>query len=1122
MAKAPEDRYQSAGELGDALLAAAGAKTAAGATVATGATPAQPTVKRSRATLIAGEMRCRQCGLKSPPGMRFCGACGGALEDGPVAVVSAADDDSAQRRHMTVMFCDLVGSTPLAESLDPEDFREVLTGYQQACVRAIERFDGFTARYVGDGLVVYFGYPRAHEDDAQRAVHAALGILDELGPLNSRLREQRDLSLQVRIGIHTGVVVAGEMGAGETRAQHDIVGEMPHIAARLESIAPPGSVVISDATYELVDGYFETESLGEKELKGISRPIGVHRVVRATGVVGRLEVTGGRRLSPVVGRDDELAQLAELWGQVEAGRGAVAHVTGEAGIGKSRLVRALSEMIGEQVGSEQVWQCSAHYGSTALYPVIRLLERLLGIERTETAEHQLGLIDQAAADAALDPVEAGPLLADLLSVRGASMDVGESLSPRDARTAILRVLESLLVTDTNRHPLLFVVEDVQWADPTTLELLGRIAPRLRGLPVLCVLTFRPEFEPPRTLRAPALEIELGPLTSDQVRALATAASQTELEPDVLDRVDSAADGVPLFVEEMLKVLEQGNGAVVPPTLEGLLTERLDRLPDLSDVIDKAAILGREFDRKLLGALDPRADTDLDGALAQLAEQDVLRVWDGGGSRFEFTHALLQEAAYERILRRRRRALHSRVAGTLVTSFAEVAEREPEVVAHHWSCAAEPEKAIRFWHAAGRRALERAAYLEAAEHFRRGLEALDAAGSDSGDDLEREDFLTHLAASLQAGRGYAAPGVEDAYARARAACERAGNDDRLVLVTRGQWMFHLLRGQYGDALELADEMLALGERGDRPVHLAEGHLYRGLVHMYLANFDLAREHLNEAFTRYERPDRSDLIYEAQGDTGVGALAYLSLVLWNLGYAGEARERSDLSIERAGLVGGPVTRAQAWGMRSFLHLSRLELPELAHWVDKTRAHSIDNDIGYWRAVSSLLAAWLRGRAGELELGTARLEESLDVYVGSGSRLGLPHLQILLADLRLVAGDRRGALDVLRVGEEYIEESGERFSESELFRFKARALMTGDTPDPGAATAAYEAAIAAAHEQNAKLLELRAATRLTELQHATGQAGTVIDRVVALCEWFGPESELVDVVRARNLVASESVAR
>jgi class 3 adenylate cyclase/predicted ATPase len=1063
--------------------------------------------------------------------MRFCGACGGPLGDAPVVAPPADGHEGAQRRHMTAMFCDIVESTPLAESLDPEDFREVLRAYRLACARAIDRFDGYTADYVGDGVVGFFGYPRAHEDDAHRAVHAALGILDGLPALNLHLGDAYGIAIQVRIGLHTGVVVAGETDVGDPRSQIDVVGRMPHIAARLQAVAPPGSVVISDATRDLVDGWFETEPLGDKELKGVSRPLGVHRVLRFTGAVGRLDAAVARRLTPVVGRERELARLAEVWQGAEAGRGAVVHVRGEAGIGKSRLVHALGERGLAPAGAEQTWQCSPHHRSTALYPVVRLLERMLDIDRTSAVEDQLMVLARAASDAGLEPLDAVPLLADLLSVPG-DRDAAPGLTPLDARTALLRTLEALLVADPARHPLLLVVEDLHWADPTTVELLGRIIGGLPGLPVLCLLTFRPEFEPPWTHRRPVVEIDLGPLSSSEVRAMATAASDTALAPEVLEWVEAATDGVPLFVEEMVKMLghdgepdiagDAPDGPVVPPTLEGLLTERLDRLPDLGGVIDVAAVLGREFDGSLLGALEPLPGADLEPALVQLAAQDVLRPVGGAPSRYEFSHALLQEAAYGRILRRRRRALHGRVADTLVRSFADVAEREPELVAHHWTCAARPEGAMPYWRAAGSRALERAAYLEAAEHFRRGLEALDERGPHPGDDAGRVDLLTHLAASLQAGRGYAAAGVDDAYARARVACERVRDDDRLVSVIRGQWMFHLLRGQYATAIELGEEMLALGERDEHPVRLAEGYLYRGLVHMYLGNFDRARELLGEAFRRYRRPARFDQIYEAQGDTGVGALAYHALVLWNLGHADESRSRSDLSLQRAVRVGGPVTRAQAWGMRSILHLSRAEPAELGRWVERTRAHSVDHDIGYWRTVSTLLGGWLQGRAGDLEGGTARLEESLDAYLAAGNRLSLPHFQILQADLRLAAGDRRGALDLLDAGEAHIEETGERFSESELFRFRARVLMAGDDPDPQGATAAYERAVRTAREQNARLLELRAATRLAAHQLQLGETPTALDRVAALCEWFAPAPELPDVARARALLASAPMAR
>src|ERR1700761_6442549 len=505
-------------------------------------------------------MICANCRTENPDGMRFCGGCGTPLPDAGAA--PGHGPNAAHRRHMTVMFCDIVGSTPLAETLDPEDFREILTGYQEASARAPDRFHGYTARYAGDGIVVYFGYPQAREDSAECAVHAGLAMLEELDELNLGLRDQHGLSLRVRIGIHTGMVVAGEMGVGETRERMAIVGETPHIAARLESIAAPQTVVISDATRDLVEGYFVTESLGAQQLKGVSRLIGVHRVLRATGAVGRLEVAGERRLTPLVGRDHELARLAQAWQQVKRGQGAVVHLTGEAGIGKSRIVRELLDRLSPQVGEAQIWRCSPHHQGTTLHPVIRHLERLLALDAGRPAAEKMAILSEAVQGAGLEPSDAVPILAGLLAIRGELGEPTGQLTPRDVRTATLRILEALLIANPARHPLLLVVEDVHWPDPTTVELLHRLVADLAHLPVLCLLTFRPEFAPPWLLSTPVLQSDLGPLSSENVRALAAWASVEPLDPAVLEWVDSTADGVPLFVEETLKMLEHA-GQLTP-------------------------------------------------------------------------------------------------------------------------------------------------------------------------------------------------------------------------------------------------------------------------------------------------------------------------------------------------------------------------------------------------------------------------------------------------------------------------------------------------------------------------------------------------------------------------------
>ena len=1042
--------------------------------------------------------------------------------------LSSARTDLArhgQRRQITVLFTDLVGSTPLAGRLDPEDFHELLISYQQLAQQAIERYGGYTAQLLGDGVVACFGYPRAHEDDAQRAVYAGLAILEGLDDLNPELRTRFDATLQVRIGCHTGVVVAGAMEAGSGRDEFAMVGETPHIAARLQGVADPGSVVVSDVTHALIHGYFETEPLGEQTLAGVARPIPVHRVLRPTGAEARLDPVGLTRLTPFVGRTMEMEMLAGAWRGVREGRGGLVQLSGEPGIGKSRLVHALAERLGADLAVTQRWQCSRHHQTTMLHPVIRMLESRFELKRGEREEEQLESVRAAMLGVGLDPDETLPLLVDLLALGGAA-GRERSTDAQEERTSLLRILQSLLVSDPDQHPMLLAIEDVQWADPTTMELLWRVVNELPGLPVLCVVTHRQNFSWPWR-RQPGIQIELGPLPGEQVRELVSAATDAGLDEDVLEQVCAAAEGIPLFVEEMLKMLALDRPAeatglapaerAVPATLHGLLAERLDALSesDLSDVLDVAAVLGREFDGELLQAVEPAAPA-LGPALGKLAAHEILRPLGGTPVRWEFSHALLHDAAYSRVLRRRRQELHARVAHALVADFPARAEREPELVAYHFSCAAAPREAARYWHAAGIRALERAAFVEAAEHFRRGLEALAEAPSEPDTEDRRADFLTHLGAALQAGHGYAAPGVEEAYAPARARWQAIGDDERLSAVIRGQWMFHLVAADYDSAYELAEEMLSLAAQRFPDASLAEGHLYAGMVHMYRGGLQLAREHLEQAIPASQRPEHVAQVYEAQGHTVAGAHAYLASVLSIMGLEAESRVHSDRSLELAERIDRPVTRAQVWFMRAILHLGRAEAGEFGEWVAKVHAYSVDRNIRYWRTLSSAYSNWGRAMAADRQEGIARLQESIDSYLKSGARLGLVNLYVLLADLQLATGAKSAALEAIALAEEQMARSGERLNEVELLRCKARALIAEPRPAPGAAIAEFQRAVDAAERQGARLPQLRALGQLiTERRRAGEDASADEWRLAELCEHFPADSELRDLRRARAIL-------
>jgi class 3 adenylate cyclase/predicted ATPase len=1063
--------------------------------------------------------QCPSCGLANAAGMWFCGRCGAALVDTPDGHVAAPG--SAERRYLTVMFCDLVGSTPLAESLDPEDLRDVLVAYQDACALAIERYGGHTAQYLGDGVLAYFGYPRAHEDDPQRAVHAALAILAAVSDVNSGPIQRFDVSLHLRIAVHSGIVVAGEMGGRNSR-DFQVVGETLNIAARLQDIAATDTVIVSDATHRMIDGFFDTEALGPVQLKGVSRAIQAHRVVRSSGLVNRLELAD-RGITPLVGRNAELGALINCWKAAATGRGAVVHICGQPGIGKSRIARALQDQL-PAVSKASVWQCSAYHASSALYPVITFLERDLGLDRSAPVSEQLLLLEAALAETGLPPDDSR-WLAHVLSV---PMPEAEGpLASLDARAATLRVLESVLVANPARHPLLLVVEDLHWADPTTVELLGRIVARVSTIPVLAVFTFRPDFDAPWLDAADVVSLPLGHLPPAEMDRMITAATEGMAIPaDTLALVVESSDGVPLFAEEMIKMLatphdagaggaeaSTGAGLAVPETLQGLLTMRLDALGAAREAAQLAAVLGREFAAELFYAIG--AHDDPATSLDRLVAHGIVRPVDGGHDRYEFSHALLHEAAYGSMLRRQRQEHHMAAARALSVGSTPLADRQPELVAHHYSQAGAHADAVHHWREAGLRAMAGAAFIEAADHFSRGVSDIEHLASSDERDRTLVELLTYLGACRQAGHGYAATGVDEIYARARSVCGRVGSLTQLLSVIRGQYLFHCVHADYAIGLDLANEMLSMGRLNDDRRTLVEAHLYGGLAHMYLANFAPSRSHFEQAIELYWQPDRPEPIYQALGDAGPMALAYLASVLWTTGHPEESLVRSDESLALAEELAEPMTLAQTWGMRALLHGARHEFADMARWADRTHTFAADRGIAYWLHLSALLRHSARARTEGLGEGIERVSESLDDYTATGARLGLPDFLLVLASLHLAAGDPGEAMKVIERAEQHIAATGERYSYSFVLRAKGDVLLALDPGDPGPPEACYRDAIAVARAQGARLPELRAATSLMRLRRDEGDIGDARDALLTCCASFSA-SDIDDVRRARALLA------
>ena len=767
----------------------------------------------------------------------------------------------AERRQLTVLFCDLVDSTVLASQLDPEELREVVRAYQEACAKVIARFEGHIAQYLGDGLLVYFGYPLAHEDDAQRAVRAGLGIVEALGQLNTRLTRERGVHLAVRLGIHTGLVVVGEVGGG-TRQEQLALGETPNLAARLQGIAAPNTLVVSAATLQLLGGFFTYQSLGTSVLKGLAQPIEVYQVLHESMARSRLEAAGSTGLTPLVGREQEVALLRERWAQVKEGLGQVVLLSGEAGIGKSRLVQVLKE----QVATEpQAWltpcQCSPYYQNTALYPLIDLLERVvLRFDREESPQQKLSKLEGHLVQYGFPLAEAVPLYASLLSIPLTADYAPLPMSPEQQKQKTLQALLTTLLRIAAQQPVLFVMEDLHWVDPSTLEFLSLLVDQGPTARVLALFTFRPDFSPPWTGRSHLTQVTLPRLPRRQAAEMAGRVAHSKTLPaEVMEQVVARTDGVPLFVEELTKmVLESGllqereeryelTGPLpplaIPTTLHDSLMARLDRLATVKALAQLGATLGREFSYALLQAVSPWDEGTLRRGLHQLVEAEFL--YQQGlppEATYLFKHALIQETAYQSLLRSTRQQYHQRIAQVLEARFPESCETQPELLAHHYTEAGLAEQAIGYWQRAGQQASDRSANVEAISHFTTGIELLKTLPETPERTQHALSLYIGLGTALWMTKGHAAPEVEHAYTQAYVLCQQVGETPQLAQVLHGLWRFYNTRGQLHTAQEFGETLLRLAQRAPDPALAVLAHYALGATWFYLGALQAARQHL----------------------------------------------------------------------------------------------------------------------------------------------------------------------------------------------------------------------------------------------------------------------------------------
>lgn len=1070
---------------------------------------------------------CPQCGNQVAADARFCSSCGTKLADAaPPPRHSTSDGMRAERRQLTVMFCDIAGSTKLSEQLDPEDLMEIVRRYQQMCAEVIERFGGSIAQYLGDGLLVYFGYPTAYENAPERAARAGLGILEGLDTLNESLRREHGIALKVRMGIHTGLVVIGEVGGGAKREQL-AVGDTANIAARLEGLAEPNSGVVSEATRILIEGLVETESLGAQELKGIAAPMEIHRLLRLSAARHRLE--GAQHLAPFVGRKTEMAALTGQWEGAEQGKGGAALLVAEAGVGKSRMIRAFKDAVAERRHRLYEAYCSPFYSSSVLHPIVEMLRVEARIDRDDPPQAALAklqgwLSTQPSADDAL------PLLATLLEIPPEAGYEALALSPQARKLRTIEALLQTLLPAADGPPVLLVLEDVHWVDPSTLDLVGQLIARLPDSRAMLLTTARPTFESPWADIEHVHELRLTPFGQDDTRELVLAMTEGQNLPDrVLHQLVDRTDGIPLFVEELTRMLmdagqlDDTKGSAIPTTLHDSLMARLDRIdPVARKVAQLGSTIGRAFEHSLLERIFTGDPQELQRGIDELHEAQLVFTKSGthgDGAIYIFKHALIQDAAYESLLKRTRQEYHGRIAVALREGESGFTEVAPELLAQHLEEAGrgQLEEAVRQWLAAGERAQASSSNQEAVSHLERGLKLVPML-PETPERLHLEvGLLSKLGTALSALKGYAAEEVEQAYARANTLCEQLEQTSERFWVLWGLWAFYLVQGTHQKGVGFAEKMLELATEQDSEELLLEAHFTLGLSGFFMGD-DLAtaREHLDWVVSRYDEERHHEQAFLTGQSVGVTARSVAAFVCFQLGEVEVAVEHHQQALALSERLDHTYSRAYALGCAAWFQLYMRDYAAAQRFAGEALALSQEQSFGWWLVWGMILGG--SAASGLREDGAAAtIEQGLGLWRPTGSGFAVPYFLGLLSDARRGEGEHEIAAPLLEEARTLAEESRERFFAAELRRLQGEQLLhrSDDAKTMSQAEAAFREALDTAGQQGARSWQLRAATSLARLllrQERGDEARQVLAEVLS---GFGDGSPNADVRDARALL-------
>ena len=1087
----------------------------------------------------AQALTCVGCGHANAAGSRFCVQCGAKLGEAAAAAASASPapaaaaaappvgraGTSAERRQLTVMFCDLVGSTALSTRLDPEDLREVIAAYHKCAAGVVTRFGGYVAKYMGDGVLVYFGYPEAHEADAENAVRAALALVDAVA------RAFEATQHQVRIGIATGLVVVGELvGAGEAQ-ERNVVGETPNLAARLQSAAAPNTVVIDATTRRLASDGFDYEVIAPAALKGFQEPVGAWRVLRERTIASRFEALRASSRTPLIGREEEMELLRRRWQQIKAGEGRVVLLAGEPGIGKSRLTAALEDELKNEAHVCLRYFCQPHHQGSALQPILAQLQHVAGFRPNDTPpERRVKLQNLLAAGAGRAGADI-ELFAELMGLaEGRSAEVTD---PQRKRRRVLAALIERLEALAQRGPVLMVFEDVHWADPTSLELLTLAVERIQSLPILLVITYRPDYQAPWAGQSHVTMRTLNRLSQrERATLVAHITGGKALPPQLLDQIVERTDGVPLFVEELTKavleseqlhvdrdryVLDQPmQQLAIPTTLQASLMARVDRLGSAREVLQVGAAIGREFSYEVLAAVAGLPDAVLQDALIRLTEAELLSLrGTPPNAIYSFKHALVQDAAYSAMLRARRQQLHSAIALVLEKRFPEVVNTAPELVAQQFERAGQSEKAVQYWRQAGDRDLRRFAMKESIAHYSDALRLVMAMPeSQLRDGLELTVRLgLGLAQQIAMGPMAKEPALN--YQRALALSHALPDRGReRYLATWGVWFHETMTGRTAEAYRRADDLLAIARELDNPSFLMEAYHARAPMQLRMGNWLAIKEAAQEVIRTYDRERHRDHAYYFGGhDARVCAQSFYALSLWGLGFPDQAERMAWQCIEDARDLGHVFSLSHALNMGGLTLILLNDVNACRVVADELYPLAERNKFPWPLTYARFVKSWLLSLESDPRAGIEQMIKVTDEMDWSVLQL---ILLTSVAERQMRAGQLDGALTML--GRAMNAGHGQQapYYEAEIIRLRGEVLLAQSPSNAAEAEAGFREAIKLAAQQSCRALELRAATSLARLLRDRSRRTEARDVLAPIYGAFVEGFDKPDLLAAKTLLA------